>query len=472
MSLFNNDTITALATAPLASGVGVIRISGENALMAAQSMFSKALVVPRHMYYGTLKAADNLVIDEAMVVYFKGPNSFTGEDVVEINCHGGTAVIDKILCELKLLDKVRSAEAGEFTRRAFMNDKLDLTAAEGISDLVNAETEEQRKQALSHVQGELAIRFESWRKEILYLLAHTEAAIDFPDEELDVLQEAGVQEKILSILKNLEDAIETNVGERLRDGFKVAILGKPNAGKSSLTNLLTGKDTAIVSHIAGTTRDVIDSHLNVSGYPIILSDTAGIRETQDVIEKEGVSRAKAKATESDLSILVVDPSDFTNRDENLLKLLQENRSCIVFSKQDIFNNIVKFNTFNDLVKLNSNNSTVEFNNINFPYIHSNLTDINSLKPLINILSKQIQKLFSQSQGGARISRERHRQSILQACEHLKRGSLLFNQASSISLSELLAQDLRDAAYSIGQVTGKTDTEDVLDLVFSTFCVGK
>jgi tRNA modification GTPase len=472
MSLFKNDTIVALATAPLAAGIGVIRISGKEALTSIQKMFEKPLEKTRYMYYGTLKTVDGIDIDEVMVVYFKGPNSFTGEDVIEINCHGGLAVIDKILCEIKSLKNVRGAEAGEFTRRAFMNDKLDLTAAEGIADLVEAETEEQRRQALSHVRGELEVRFESWRKDILYLLAHTEAAIDFPDEELDVLKEAGVQVKIQNILNNLESAIATNVGERLREGFNVAILGKPNAGKSSLTNLLTGKETAIVSDIAGTTRDVIDSHLNVDGYPIIISDTAGIRDTDDVIEKEGVIRAKAKAKGADISVLVIDPSNFSSEDVQLLSLLQENRAFIVFSKKDTFNNLVEYTKFNYKVDLDIKNQMVKFNDIDIPYIHANLTDMDSLPPIMEILSKRIQSLFSQSQRGARISRERHRQSILQACEHLKRGVMLFEQTHAVSVSELLAQDLRDAAQSIGQVTGKTDTEDVLDLVFSTFCVGK
>lgn len=472
MSLFKNDTIVALATAPLAAGVGVIRVSGPHALKAVNSLFSKNISQHRHMYYGTLKSIDDIVLDEAMAVYFKAPNSFTGEDVVEINCHGGLAVIESILCELKTFEGLRGAAAGEFTRRAFMNDKLDLTAAEGIADLVAAETEEQRKQALSHVKGELATKFEDWRQQTMHLLAHTEAAIDFPDEELDVLQQAGVEQKVAKLLGDLEGAISTNVGERLRDGFKVAILGKPNAGKSSLTNLLTGKDTAIVSEIAGTTRDVIDSHINIGGFPVVLSDTAGIRQTEDAIEKEGVGRAKRKAEEADFSILVIDPQDFDAQDEALLSLLKPGKGCVVFSRADKFNNLVEYCNVNHVVNLNTINHKVEYKENNFDYLHLDLTSSNSLAAVLDLLTGLIEKLFGQSQSGARISRERHRQAILDACKHLKRGLNLFAQADSLSLSELLAQDLRDAAHSIGTVTGKTDTEDVLDLVFSTFCIGK
>ena len=472
MSLFKNDTIVALASAPLAAGVGVIRVSGPKALNHVQKLFSREIIKHRYMYYGTLTGAKGMVLDEVMVVYFKGPNSFTGEDVVEINCHGGLAVIDRILCELKSLESCRHAEPGEFTRRAFMNDKLDLTAAEGIADLVAAETEEQRRQALSHVQGELAVKFENWRERIMHLLAHTEAAIDFPDEELDVLQAAGIQEKIKLLVNDLQEAVETNAGERLRDGFKVAILGKPNAGKSSLTNLLTGKETAIVSEIAGTTRDVIDSHLNIKGYPVILSDTAGIRDTDDVIEKEGVGRAKKKADEADFSILVIDPADFSQEDLQLIKLLKSDRGCIVFSRADKFNQLVEFGIFNNEVELNAENQTVKYKNKEFKHLHLDLTQNDSLSSILELLANMIGKLFGKTQAGARISRERHRQSILDTCKHLNRGHGLFEQVNSFSLSELLAQDLRDAAHSIGQVTGKTDTEDVLDLVFSSFCIGK
>ena len=472
MAFFKNDTIVALTTAPLAAGVGVIRVSGPQALDAVQKLFAKTISQPRHMYYGQLSALDGRALDEVMAVYFKAPHSFTGEDVVEINCHGGLAVIDSILCELKTFDNVRSAEAGEFTRRAFMNDKLDLTAAEGIADLVAAETEEQRKQALSHVKGELSNLFEDWRSQIMHLLAHTEAAIDFPDEELDVLAEAGIEQKIQTLLSQLQGAVATNAGERLRDGFKVAILGKPNAGKSSLTNLLTGKETAIVSDIAGTTRDVIDSHLNIGGYPVILSDTAGIRETDDVIEKEGVGRAKAKAQEADFTILVVDPTSFDTEDQALLPLLQTGRSCVVFSRKDKLNNLVECVKLNQLVKCDGDELYVHDHDRRLPALHLNLQDRDSLAPLLAVLEGMIQSLFGQSQNHARISRERHRLAILDTCSHLERGLNLFALADSLSLSELLAQDLRDAAASIGQVTGKTDTEDVLDLVFSSFCIGK
>ncbi|MFT7145070.1 MAG: tRNA modification GTPase, partial [bacterium] len=341
MAFIKGDTIVALATAPLAAGVAVIRISGPKAKGVVDKLCpSFAGVDPRYMHYGKLKSATAALLDETLMVYFKAPHSFTGEDIVEINCHGGVAVVDGLIGELLKEEAVRHADAGEFTRRAFMNDKMDLTAAEGVADLVAAETEEQKKQALSQMKGELGEGFERWRQRIIHLLAHSEAAIDFPDEELDVLADAGVKGKLDEVIADLENAIKTDVGCRLRDGFKAVIIGKPNAGKSSLTNLLTGKATAIVSEIEGTTRDIIDTRLNVGGFPIILSDTAGIRETEDFIEKEGVSRAMQKVGEADLVILVTDGTKWPEIDSELVGLLKEKRSLVVFSKKDLFNHSV------------------------------------------------------------------------------------------------------------------------------------
>lgn len=466
MAFIKGDTIVAVATAPLAAGVAVIRISGPKAKKITDKLCPSFVGAnPRYMHYGKLKSLSGELLDETLMVYFKAPHSFTGEDIVEINCHGGIAVVDGLLDALQQEDGVRHADAGEFTRRAFMNDKMDLTAAEGVADLVAAETEEQKKQALSQMKGELGEGFERWRERIIHLLAHSEAAIDFPDEELDVLADAGVREKLNVITKDLENSIETDVGCRLRDGFKVVIIGKPNAGKSSLTNLLTGKSTAIVSAIEGTTRDVIDTRLNVGGFPIILSDTAGIRETDNEIEKEGVSRAKQKVDEADLVILVSDGSK-PEVDIEMAELLKPKRSIVIFSKKDIVNTSVK--CIDDSVF----NNKVELNNDVYPSLSVNLIDGGSLTEILSALELLVKGLFANSQQGARLSRERHREAVRSALVHLYRASDLFEHTAELSLSELLAQDLRDAAAAIGSVTGKTDTEDVLDLVFSTFCIGK
>tara|TARA_R110000868_G_scaffold218576_1_gene468956 strand:- start:101262 stop:102668 length:1407 start_codon:yes stop_codon:yes gene_type:complete len=468
MSFIKGDTVVAMATAPLAAGVAVIRISGPKAKGIVNELCpSFANAQPRFMHYGKLIDRNSTLLDETLMVYFKAPHSFTGEDVVEINCHGGVAVVDGLLNALMANDGVRHAEAGEFTRRAFMNDKMDLTAAEGVADLVAAETEEQKKQALSQMKGELGVGFERWRSRIIHMLAHSEAAIDFPDEELDVLADAGVKLKVDEIIADLEAAIDTDVGCRLRDGFKVVIIGKPNAGKSSLTNLLTGKDTAIVSAIEGTTRDVIDTRLDVNGYPIILSDTAGIRETQDEIEREGVSRAKRKVDEADLVILVTDGTQWPDVDADLVGLLKVKRSMVIFSKSDKLNQ--KVNCEAGFVF----NNKVELKGEEYPAYSVNLTAADCLPVILNALGELVSSLFAQSQQGARLSRERHREAVRSALVHLYRARDLFEGNDfGLSLSELLAQDLRDAAAAIGTVTGKTDTEDVLDLVFSTFCIGK
>jgi len=461
MTLFRRDTIVALATAPLPAGVAVVRLSGPSALAAASQLMPKlAEAKPREMVFGAL-VHQGETLDHALGVYFKNPHSFTGEDVVELHCHGGRAVVQSVVSALQTFNGVRHAEAGEFTRRAFLNGKLDLTQAEGLGDLIAAETEAQRQQALRQLQGELGQRFENWRQQVMHLLAHVEAALDFPDEELEVLEEAGLKQKCETLLQDIQNAIATRSGERLRDGFAVAIVGKPNAGKSTLTNLLTGKDTAIVSPIAGTTRDVVEAHLNICGYPVVLADTAGIRESSDVIEQEGVRRATARAENADLVIYVVEANEWPALDEKLLGKIQPQHALVLVSKID---------SRSDL-KLPA---TIDIRGASVPVLGLNLATANSLTTLLPWVASAIEKRMGPAREAAQITRARHRAALQQASEHLQRALDLYAQGSSAkySLSDLLAQDLRDAAKAIGSVTGKTDVEDVLDLVFSTFCIGK
>ena len=458
MTFLSTDTIAAIATAPLSAGVAIIRVSGPDACRAVAALCpSFAGVLPKVAHFGQIIDVDKNSIDHAIVIYFQGPKSFTGEDVVEIQCHGGKAVTDAIMQNL-LKQNVRQAEAGEFSKRSVLNGKMDLTEAEGLADLIAAETEEQRKLALRQLKGELGTFFDDWREKIMHMLAHVEAAVDFPDEELEVLEEAGLREKLNGLILQLEAALSTRAGERLRDGFQVVILGEPNAGKSTLTNLLTGEDTAIVSDIAGTTRDVVSSHLNIGGYPIVLADTAGLRNAEDVIEKEGVKRATKKAEQADLILAVVSAHDWPNIPEGVAKSLKNNAGLIVVSKVDQIEI--------DLPKV------LKIGEGSFSVVGANLENKENLLLISEQLEKLIKERFAGSQQAALLTRERHRTCLTKALTHLNRAKELYVEKTDISLSDLLAQDLRDAAAQIGQVTGRTGSEDVLDVVFSTFCVGK
>ncbi|MBI1363844.1 MAG: tRNA uridine-5-carboxymethylaminomethyl(34) synthesis GTPase MnmE [Proteobacteria bacterium] len=455
------DTIVALATAPLAAGVAVVRLSGPQALAAAGAV-CPALgrdAKPRQMVYGPFVASDGEAIDHGLAVYFKAPNSFTGEDVVELHGHGGRAVVQATLEALLAQHGVRAAEAGEFSRRAFLNGKMDLTAAEGLADLIAAETDAQRKQALRQLDGELGTVFEAWRTRLLHLVAHVEAAIDFPDEELDVLEAAGLKNGLDALVADMQSALSNQMGQRVRDGFQVVIVGVPNAGKSTLTNLLTGKETAIVSPIAGTTRDVVEAHLTLGGYPVILADTAGLRETSDSIEAEGVIRARKRVDAADLVIAVTPAPDWPSVDADVRASLKPDATVVVVSKSDCFHHDLPM-AFEDKGHA-------------YPVLGLNLTDPTSLDALLPALTRVIEGTYGSTQSAARLTRDRHRSAVQKAVEHMQRALTLYAAPNpAYSLSDLLAQDLRDAAAALGTVTGRTDTEAVLDVVFSTFCIGK
>jgi tRNA modification GTPase len=455
------DTIVALATAPLAAGVAVLRLSGPRALVAARAV-CPALgenPTPRRMVYGAFKAPDGEVLDSGLAVFFNAPHSFTGEDVVELHGHGGRAVVQAVMAALLAQQGVRAAEAGEFSRRAFLNGKMDLTAAEGLADLIAAETDAQRRQALRQLDGELGRVFEAWRTRLLHLVAHVEAAIDFPDEELEVLEAAGLKNGLEALVADLRAALASALGQRVREGFQVAVVGVPNAGKSTLTNLLTGRETAIVSPIAGTTRDVVEAHLTLGGYPIVLADTAGLRDTSDSIEAEGVIRARKRAAQADVVIAVTPAPDWPSLDPDVLAALKPNATLLVVSKTDCFHH--------DLPTVFSHDGQA------YPVIGLNLTAPEALAALLPALQAVVDGCYGGTQSAARLTRDRHRSAVQKAVEHMERALTLYAVPTpAYSLSDLLAQDLRDAAAALGTVTGRTDTEAVLDVVFSTFCIGK
>ncbi|HEY8191436.1 MAG TPA: tRNA uridine-5-carboxymethylaminomethyl(34) synthesis GTPase MnmE [Alphaproteobacteria bacterium] len=440
------STIFALATPPGRAGVAVIRVSGPQAAEGALALTGQWALQPHRMAVGNIRhPVTRDLIDHALAVYFKNPASYTGEDTVEYHTHGSPAVVQALLRALATLPGHRMAEPGEFTRRAFENGKIDLTEAEGIADLINAETELQRVQAVAQMSGVLAALYDGWRDELARALAHLEADIDFPDEDLP----GGVAVQVKPVLEKLLDEIRAHLddnrrGEMLRDGIHVAVIGAPNAGKSSLVNALAQREVAIVSDIAGTTRDIVEAHLNLGGYPVIVSDTAGLRPEQlgatghDKIESEGIKRALQRAQDADIKILLFDASSAP--DENTMNLRDEN-SMIVFNKTDLSPHAGESGTLNISVKTGA-----------------------GLKDLINALIEKI-KALTGTRTTPSLTRARHRAALGDCAS-----SLL--HALDAKESELIAEDTRLAIRALGRITGRVDVEDLLDVIFRDFCIGK
>ncbi len=473
------DTIAAVATARLPAGVAVIRLSGPDAWrIGRQILPALAQASPRHMVWGHAVNDAGEVLDDALGVGFVGPASFTGEDVVELHTHGGPAVVSAVL-QACLAAGARQALPGEFTRRAVLNGKMDLTAAEGLADLIAADTEAQRKQALRQLNGALGERFESWRRQVLMLLAQVEAAIDFPDEELEVLAAPELAAGMRTLLDQWSHALADEAGRRVRDGVNMAIVGAPNAGKSTLLNALAGRAVAIVSPTAGTTRDVVSRWLDIGGYPVEVADTAGLRATADAIEAEGVRRARAAALAADLCVVVVD-----GREEEALRqssrgvkamlgrrpavpdwrdalgdFLKPGCGVVVFSHADVL--------AMDLP------SKVTVGDADYPALALNLTDDRVLARLLPLLGRLVASVAAGATDAAHLTRARHRDAVADASRMVGQALMLLGRADGEgTVAELVAHELREAAAAIGTVTGRTGTEDVLDVVFSTFCVGK
>ena len=380
------------------------------------------------------------------MVYFPGPNSFTGDNVVEFHLHGSNAIISKFLEIMSLQKNCRLAEPGEFTKTAFINNKLDLVEAESIGDLINAETELQRQQAINLVQGKASSYYNDLREKLIKSLAYIEAKIDFAEDDLPekVLQE--VQKSIRVIYRDIQKILEDNkIGEKIRDGFRISIIGEVNAGKSSLLNLLSKRNVAIVSEEEGTTRDIIETYLNLDGYPVILADTAGIREAKSEVEKKGIKLALGKSKEADLNIIMIDNSS-KNINQKILNLINED-SIILLNKSDI--NIETNHKFDADTILTSvkNNKNIDI--------------------LIKKIKEKLGKKFSRNTGSL-ITRERHR---LKLNECLKEIDKFLNKDQNKDI-ELAAEDLRMAARHLGSIVGKVDVEEILGSIFKDFCIGK
>ncbi len=442
-------TIYALSSGNGVSGVAVIRISGIGTKEIIRSLIKDELPPPR---LATLKKFNNIntseLIDEGLLLWFPGPESYTGEDMAELHVHGSIAVIRSILHQLSKIHNCRIAEPGEFTKIAFQNGKINLLKAESISDLISAETEIQRQQALKIMSGRSSDKFNSLREMLLKILSNVEAKIDFPEDDLpeDVIKNIKIDsEKIRNEIEKILN--DEKVGERIREGFKIAIIGPANAGKSSLLNYLSNRDVAIVSEIAGTTRDVIEAHLNLDGYPVVISDTAGIRESENEIEKKGIKLALKRADDADLNIIVIEPKsiDFTG----FLNDLVSEKSIIVINKIDLgYKNI--------------NQQIGKFNPI-----FLSIKNETNLDGLITRIKDKLKNKFVSS-NETLITRERHRQSLEACVQNLKN----FEEKNSKEDFDKAAEDLRLATRHLGMIVGKVDVEEILGSIFSDFCIGK
>ena len=442
-------TIYALSSGQGISGLAVIRISGPLTNSVINKITNSKLPKERHATRRKfIKINNNEVIDEGILIWFPAPNSYTGEDMAEVHVHGSKAVVDAIHNEVSKIDGCRLAEPGEFTKRAFQNGKINLIKAESIADLISAETEIQRKQAMSIMSGKSSDKFNSLRARLIKILANIEAKIDFPDEDLpnDILKNIHQETKnIKEEIKMILD--DQKVGERIREGFKIAIVGPTNAGKSSLLNYLSRREVAIVSETAGTTRDVIEAHLNFDGYPVIISDTAGIRNSRDEIEKEGIKLALNRAENADLNIIVIEPKnvDFTRFLSNLIN----KKAILVINKSDlgtdqIHDQLDKYDPIYISIKLEKN-----------------------LDKLVNIIKKNLKNKFISS-NDIFITRERHRINLEKCVQQLE----TFEEKKSIEDFDKAAEDLRLAIRFLGMIVGKVDVEEILGSIFKDFCIGK
>ena len=442
-------TIYALSSGPGISGVAVVRVSGKETAEVLKKLTGEELPSPRVATLKKFNKIDtNELIDEGVIIWFPGPNSYTGEDLAEFHVHGSRAVVSALHSSISKIKNCRLAEPGEFTKIAFQNGKINLLKAESIADLVSSETEIQRKQAIKIMSGKSSDQFNSWREKLLKILSHIEAKIDFPDEDLpkDILSEIQkTSDQISSEIKKILD--DQKVGERIREGFKIAIVGPINAGKSSLLNYLSKRDVAIVSEIAGTTRDVIETHLNLDGYPVVVSDTAGIRDSKNEIEKKGIKLALNRAEDADLKLVIIDAKnvDFTG----VLKDLVDENAILVVNKSDLLNG-----KLNDKLK-------------KYDHILISIKNNSNLDKLILKIKSKLENKFL-SHGDILITRERHRQHLEQCINHLqnfknKNGSEEFDKA---------AEDLRLATRHLGMRVGKVDGEEILGSIFNDFCIGK
>ena len=442
-------TIFALSSGPGVSGVAVVRISGPEASNVIKSLTGKEIPTPR---MATLRKINNIntseLIDEGIIIWFPGPQSYTGEDLAEIHVHGGKAVVLALQNEIAKIQNCRLAEPGEFTKIAFQNGKINLLKAESVADLISAETEIQRQQAVKIMKGKSSEKFNQLREKLLKLLSFVEAKIDFPEEDIPEENLTRIKLDSADVLNEINKILDDQkVGEIIREGFKIAIVGPTNAGKSSLLNNLSNREVAIVSEIAGTTRDVIETHLNIDGYPVILSDTAGIRNSKDEIEKKGIKLSLDKAENADLKLVVVDAKSIDL--SGFLNDLIKDNAILVINKSDLLN------------------KKLDRNIVELDHVLISLKDNLNLDKLISKIKNKLNNKFI-SDEDILITRERHRQHLVQCADHLKS----FLDKNDKKDFDKAAEDLRLATRHLGMIVGKVDVEEILGSIFNDFCIGK
>lgn len=454
--MHSTDTIVAQATPPGRGGVGILRVSGSKAAEVAKAVLGK-LPKPRYADYLPFRNDDDTVLDQGIALFFPNPHSFTGEDVLELQGHGGPVILDLLLKRILQIPGVRIANPGEFSERAFLNDKLDLAQAEAIADLIDASSEQAARSAINSLQGVFSSHINQMVESLTHLRIYVEAAIDFPDEEIDFLSDGIIEGKLDAVIAELDDVrAQARQGSLLREGMKVVIAGRPNAGKSSLLNALAGRDAAIVTDIAGTTRDVLREHIHIDGMPLHIIDTAGLREASDEVERIGIERAWKEIEQADRVLFMVDSTttDATTPEaiwpEFMARLPSTLPVTIIRNKSDLTGESVEITEQG-----------------HYPMIRLSARDGMGVELLRSHL-KEAMGFNSNTEGGF-LARRRHLQALNTAAEHLQQGHEQLVYAKS---GELLAEELRLAQQALSEITGEFTADDLLGRIFSSFCIGK
>ncbi|CEQ32029.1 tRNA modification GTPase TrmE [[Clostridium] sordellii] len=459
--MFIDDTIAAIATAPGEGGIGIIRISGEKSLQVANDIFKSVSgkkieeYNTRTLIYGHVIDGEK-IIDEVLVAYMKGPNSYTTEDVIEINCHGGFISVKKIL-ELVLSKDVRLADQGEFTKRAFLNGRIDLAQAEAIIDVINAKTEMAHSVAQTQLEGALSKKIKDLRHDITEMLAHITVSIDFPDEDVEHITYNTLKERSIQLQKEINKLYDTaESGKILRDGLKTVIVGKPNVGKSSLLNAVLGENRAIVTDIPGTTRDIIEEFVNIKGIPLKIVDTAGIRETEDIVEKIGVEKSREFFNLADLSIVVLDSSrNLDKEDIEILEAVQPNKTIVLLNKTDL-------------------EQVIEIDKVKEYIDEDNIINISALQHegIEKIHEKIEDMVFAgavRNSSDLVVTNSRHKDALYKAKQSIADAIMAIESYMPLDFIEV---DFKNIWDYLGYINGDTVTEDLLDTIFSNFCIGK